>query len=527
MRLHRVFPSFLSAVALLAAGSTWAEAATLRVTRDGPIFPVFHPVRATDNTYPLLYMIYSNLVHLESDERTVVPDLADSWTMSEDATTFTFKLNEDAAWQDGTDFTADDVVFTAWWAARYPTAYQGQPMVWAQIEGAEETAASGAALSGIQAIDENTVEITLSAPNAEFLQALANAQNVIVPKHVLEAENGETIEKIAATTTAPVGTGPYVFVGYEPDQFVELKANPDYFKGAPAIDSVIWKILPTEQIATQIESGDLDMAIGLDHRSRATLAGVEGIELVEAPSVGMVGLFTRTDNPALSDPRVRQALYYGIDRQGIIDSIIDGAGKLLWNPPGLNFEELEQYPFDPDKAGSLLAEAGWDSGTTLKLVYWRGMSNAGAFLPVVQQQLAEIGVNVELVPLEIDDWDNMVTNPDRRAEWDIDLEFGGVFGLGPDQSSRNYGTCDGPLRQSGFQNCELAQLFIEGRGTTDQAERDRIYLEAAKIINEAADVIYLWQPILTTPVSSSLSGVEIYPFDRHSFMRINEWSFNN
>jgi peptide/nickel transport system substrate-binding protein len=506
------------------AGSAGGEAATLRVTRDGPIFPVFHPVRATDNTYPILYMIYSNLVHLESDEKTVIPDLADSWTASADATKFTFKLNQDAAWQDGADFTADDVVFTAWWAARYPTAFQGQPMVWTQIEGAKETEASGAALSGVRAIDENTVEITLAAPNADFLQALAGAPNVIVPKHLLEAENGDTIEKVAATTETPIGTGPYVFANYEPDQFVELKANPDYFKGEPGIESVIWKILPSEQIATQIESGDLDMAIGLDHRSRETLAGVDGIELVEAPSVGMVGLFIRTENPALADPRVRQALYHGIDRQGIIDSIINGAGKLLWNPPGLNFEELEHYAFDPEKARSLLEEAGWDSGTKLKLVYWRGMANAGAFLPVIQQQLADIGVNVELTPLEIDDWDNMVTSPDRRQEWDIDLEFGGLFGLGPDQSSRNYGVCEGPLRQSGYQNCELAQLFVAGRATTDQAERDRIYMEVAKIINQAADVVYLWQPILTSPVSSKLSGVEIYPFDRHSFMRINEWS---
>jgi peptide/nickel transport system substrate-binding protein len=488
---------------------------------------VFHPVRATDNTYPILYMIYSNLVHLAADERTVTPDLADSWTMSPDATTFTFKLNEKAAWHDGTDFTADDVVFTAWWAARYPAAYQGQPMVWTQIKGAKETEASGAPLSGIRAIDENTIEITLDSPNAEFLQALANAQNVIVPKHILEAENTDTIEKIDATTKAPVGTGPYTFTSYEPDQFVELNANPDYFKGKPGIDTVIWKILPAEQIATQIESGDLDMAIGLDRRSQETLAGVEGITLVEAPSVGMVGLFVRTENPALADPRVRQALYHGIDRQGIIDSVIKGAGNLLWNPPGLNFEGLETYPYDPDKARGLLKEAGWDPGTKLRLVYWRGMNNANAFLPIVQQQLAEIGVTVELVPLEIDDWDSMVTSPDRRNEWDLDLEFGGVFGLGPDQSARNYGTCNGPLRQSGYQNCELAELFVKGRGTTDQAERDKIYMEIARIINEAADVIYMWQPILTSPVSSKLSGVEIYPFDRHSFMRINEWSFSN
>ena len=117
-----------------------------------------------------------------------------------------------------------------------------------------------------------------------------------------------------------------------------------------------------------------------------------------------------------------------------------------------------------------------------------------------------------------------VTNPARRGEWDLDLEFGGTYGLGPDQSSRAYGVCEGPLRQTGYQNCELAELFVAGRGTTDQAERDRIYMEVAKTINAAADVIYLWQPLLISPVSASMSGVEIYPFDRHSFMRINEWS---
>jgi len=513
-----------AAVALEPATAGPAETTTLRVTRDGPIFPVFHPVRATDNTYPILYMIYSNLVHLESDETTVVGDLASSWTASDDATTFTFTLNEGVTWHDGTPFTVDDVIFTAWWAARYPTAFQGLPNVWTQIEGAAETAETGAELSGIRAIDDSTVEITLAEPNADFLLALANAPNVIVPKHVFENETADTIETSAAATEGPIGTGPYEFVAYEPDQYVELEANPDYFKGAPDIDKVIWKILPSEQIATQIETGELDMAVGLDARSRDTLAGVDGIDLIDGPTVGMVGLFLRTDNPALSDARVRQALYYGIDRRAIIDAILKGAGNVLWNPPGLNFEELNQYPFDPEQATALLEEAGWDSSTTLRLVYWNEMANAGTFLPVIQQQLADIGVNVELVPLDINDWDDMVTNPDRREEWDIDLEFGGTYGLGPDQSSRAYGVCDGPLRQSGYQNCDLAQLFVDGRGTTDPDERAAIYLDAATIINSDADVVYLWQPIVTSPVSTRLSGVEIFPFDRHSFMRIADWS---
>ncbi|WP_344301546.1 ABC transporter substrate-binding protein [Nocardioides bigeumensis] len=499
---------------------------TLRVTRDGPIFPVFHPVRATDNTYPLLYLIYSNLVHLESDEKTVIPDLAESWEASADATTFTFTLADGVKWQDGEAFTVDDVAFTAWWGARYPDAFQGLPMVWTQIEGAEETAESGAELSGVEVVDDKTIRFTLSAPNADFLQALANAPNVIVPKHILENEDADTIEKVSATTESPIGTGPFKLTEYAADQYVQFEANADYFKGAPAVDRIIWKILPVEQMATQLESGDLDMALGLDQSNRANLEGVEGIELVESTSVGMVGLYTRTDAPYLQDKRVRQAMYYAIDRQGLIDNLLDGAAELLWNPPGINYENLNQYAYDPDAARALLKEAGWDENQVLQVVYWKDMSNAAKVLPIIQEQLAEVGIKVELNPLEIDDWDDMVTNPDRRTEWDLDLEFGGSFGLGPDQSSRSYGNCEGPKVQTGFQDCALAQLFVDGRATTDQAERDRIYGKAAAIINDAADAIYLWQPILLTPVSSKVGNLEVYPFDRHSFMRANEWTMD-
>ena len=518
----------LAALAVTACSPGSAPApeggSTLRVTRDGPIFPVFHPVRAADNTYPLLYLIYDNLVQLEADETTVTPDLAASWDVSPDAKTFTFKLGTGIKWQDGEPFTASDVAFTAWWAARYPQAYQGLPMVWSQIQGAEETAASGADLAGVKVVSDNEITFTLSEPNIYFLPSLANASNVIVPKHILENETADTIEKIDATTRSPIGTGPFKLTDYKADQYVEFKANSDYFKGEPKLDTIIWKILAGDQIATQVEAGQLDMALGLDQQYRDTLKAVSGINLVDATSVGMNALFVRTDNPDLADPRVRQALYYGIDRQGLIDSVLNGIPKLLWNPPGLNFDNLDQYPYDPEKARQLLRDAGWEESTTLNLVYWKDAANAGKILPIVQQQLAEIGVKVQLNPLEIDDWDDMVTNADRRDQWDLDFEFGGTYGLGPDQSSRFYGNCEGPKVQSGFQDCALADLFLQARGTTDDTKREAIYQEAARVINENADSVFLWQPDLLNPIPPKLGDVEIYPFDRHSFMRANEWS---
>lgn len=517
----------LVAVALLAgcSGGSGSEGSTIRVTRDGPIVPVFHPARATDNTYPIVYLIYDPLVTLAEDEQTVEDGLASTWEVSDDAKTFTFTLHEDVKWHDGEPFTADDVVFTAWWANANSSAYTGRPMVWGQVAGAEETAASGAELSGARAIDEHTVELTLAEPNVGFLTALANASNVIVPEHKLKDETAATLEA-SSFVSDPVGTGPFTLTEYVADQYVELAANEDYFRGPPKSDRIIWKILPGAQISAQLESGDLDLAFGLSQDARSSLEGVEGLDLVDSVSVGMVGLFLRTEAEAISDPRVRQALYFGIDRQGLIDQVLNGKGNLLWNPPGLNYDELEKYDFNPERAKELLAEAGWDPSTELTLVYWKDAPYAGAALPIVQQQLADIGVKATLDPLEVDNWDDMVTNADRRGEWDMDFEFGGTYGLGPDESSGAYGNCEGPKVQTGLQDCALAELFVTARGIVDPEAQHKVHLEIARTINEAADVVYLWQPILLNGVSEKLSGVTIYPFDRHSFMKASEWALS-
>lgn len=526
MRLVPLSAAMLAVAALLVGCSAPTEGEsgdnTIRVTRDGPIVPVFHPAKATDNTYPLVYLIYDPLVGLAADETTVEPRLAESWTVSDDATTFTFVLREDVTWQDGEPFIAEDVVFTATWWAQNPSAYTGRPAHWGQIDGAADIADTTDPLRGITALDDYTVEITLSAPNANFLSQLANASNAIVPEHLLAGETAATLET-SDFVTAPVGTGPFKLTTYEADQFVEFEANADYFGGAPESDRFIWKILSGQQIANQLESGDLDVAFGLAQDNRSVLEGNAALELVDSLSVGMVGLYVRTDNPALADERVRQALYYAIDRQALVDEVLGGKAEPLWNPPGLSYDDLNQYAFDPAKAEALLAEASWDPATELRLVYWKDAPVAGQALPIIQEQLADVGVNVSLNPLEVDDWDDMVTNPERRTEWDLDYEFGGTFGLGPDYSSDQYGRCEGDKVQTGYQNCALADLFVEARGLTDPDAQQAVYDEIAAIINQAADVIYLWDPYLLNVFAEGVYGVEVYPFDRHSFLKAREW----
>lgn len=496
---------------------------SVTIAREGAVFPVFHPVRAQDNTYPILYMVYSNLVRVNADQE-IIPDLAESWTVSDDATVFEFDLRDDVTWHDGTPFTANDVVFTAQWGAQNDEAHQGFNIAWPLIAGADETAASGAELEGIEAIDDYTVRITLASPNVEFLRDLADAQNVIVAEHVLADADGSTIEQNPAVTDNPIGTGAYTFVQYRAAEFVELQANPDYYAGAPNINRVFWKDLPVDQIVTQLETGDLDVGFKLDPINRDRLEAVEGLQVLESLEWGMNGLYLRVNHPSLSDRRVRQAFYHAIDRRAILESVLGGNGEVLWNVPGMNFDGLNEYPFDPDRARELLSEAGFTQDAPLKLVYWQDMPHASAMTPIFQQQLADVGVEVELLPLEIDEWDDRVLNPDRKDEWEIDLEFGGNYGRNPNASARQYEMCGEQMSHNMYQNCELADLYAQGRSTADPAERERIYREAAAIINEEVDVLWLWQPLVIHGVSSRVGGVEVHPFDRDSVMNIHEWT---
>jgi peptide/nickel transport system substrate-binding protein len=503
--------------------NTAANAGTLNVTRDGPLEPIFDPVMATDNTFALMYLIYDPLISIAPDQTTLQPRLAQSWTASSDAKTYTLNLRHDVKWQDGTTFTATDVVFTATWAAHYPSAYQGRPQNWTEIAGAASIAGTNKPLSGIQAVNDYTVKITLAKPDSSFLRELVDAPNVIVPEHLLKNETDKTINS-SNFATHPVGTGPYKLTKYLPNQYVQFTANDNYWGGKPKTNQIIWKIISSNQITSQLQSGELDVAFAMQEQNRPVLASVSSLKLTDAPSAGMVGLYLRTAAPALSDPRVRQALYYGIDRAGLVKGVMKGQAKVLWNPPGLSYDDLNQYAYDPGKAKSLLAAAGWKPDTTLRLVYWSDAQQAKDVLPIIQQELGQIGVKVTLVPLTENDWNDMVTNPSRVNQWDIDYEFGGTFGLGPSFSADQYAVCSGPVGETGFKNCDVADLFNKAAATTDKTAQATYYHQAAVTINGAPDVVYLWQPNLLAAQANTVSGVTVYPFDRYSLLTAAGWS---
>ena len=161
-------------------------------------------------------IVFSTLVDVDKDEVTILPDLATEWTVSPDATVYTFKLNPAAVWSDGKPVTADDVEWTIAWAAQNQAAWKnGIPTeMWFNVKGGKEAAGTTTIPEGIKKIDANTVEITLAAPDSTFLRRIAGAVYYIQPKHILDGLTGaeaETCPFCLGTAGVTIGSGPYDF----------------------------------------------------------------------------------------------------------------------------------------------------------------------------------------------------------------------------------------------------------------------------------------------------------------------------
>lgn len=506
-------------------GGTGTPTGTISFERFSELTPIWHPVaHETGAQSTAMAAIFDTLVKTDADSRTIIPGLADTWDISPDATVFTFHLNPDATWHDGQPVTADDVVFTATWSNQNHDAAHGWLPSWWYIKGAEAINGTTNALEGIKALDEHTVEITLAGPNAEFLRGITNASNSIVPKHLLEGVTAAEVEKNDFATTSPIGSGPFKFVGLQTGQHIELEANPDYFRGPPKVEKIFVKLLAPEAVLAALESGDLDIATRIAPLEADRLAENPNLTLLSAQDAGFDRFFLNTSEGVLSDKLVRQAMFYAIDRTAIVDAVLQGRGDPIYTIPGFKvYDDLNPYPFDPDKARQLLADANYDSSKPLRITYNQSVASYPTVMPIVQQYLQDVGFTVELMPLDATAWGALITDPARRAEWDAYLQFGGSEALSPDETSI-YFNCEDPTFSTGYINCPMMDLFAQGRSTADETERDEAYHQIARFLNEDVPIIPVWRGELTIVANKRVLGFVPHVQDRESTMSVLDWS---
>lgn len=519
-----------AATAATAAATAARAPSVLRLARSTEVEYVFHPVLTSSDQMMLYYLVFNQLVHVKSDSQTVIPDLADRWEVSPDASQYTFRLHPGVKWHDGTAFTAKDVVFSATWTAQAGLEAFSRAFTpaWFEVKGASAVKGTKNPLPGIQAVDDNTVSITLEKPNAEFLRNLANPENSIMPQHLLKDVSAAEADKIPFSTKQPIGTGPYKVVKIEPGQFVEFEANAGYFKGKPKIDKAFYKPLGPDVVPAQIESGDLDLAFQVSANEFDRLSKNAKLNVISAPNVGIARMDFRTETELLKDKRVRQAFYHAIDRRAIVKSVLKDRARVLINPPGFKeYSDLNTYKFDTAKARQLLKDANFDFSKTVRLMYNQGHPNYNEILPIIQQQLQDVGVKVKLMPLDNQAWlaqfNKRSTTGD--ADYDITMSTGGFEALSPDRSQVYFKCGVKPeLTTTGYQNCEMVELFAKARAVSDPAKRDELYHQIAKILNEDLPGLNLYSPNLVHVTTKRLGGgFAVHVNHRESVMNIETW----
>src|SRR5690625_4295810 len=308
------------------------------------------------NTSRTAMELYNQLVRFKDGSTELEPDLAEKWDISEDGLEYTFYLRDDVEFHDGTPFNADAVKFSIdrqidpdhpfHDTGQYPYADFTFGMV-----------------DSVEVVDEYEVKITLSEPFAPFLSNMAMHSASIVSPSAVE-EFGDDF------TANAVGTGPYKLVKWDPGVEVILEKNEDYFKGAPSIDKLIFKpITESETRLAELEVGNLDLIVNVPPDNLQYLREDDRVQVLEEPSMHVWWTAFNTQIEPFDDVRVRQAFNYAINKESIIENILQGTGELANSPlPPIVWghkPNVDNYPYDPEKAKELLEEAGYGDGLSI------------------------------------------------------------------------------------------------------------------------------------------------------------------
>ena len=525
-------PTSSAAPASVAPAPSTADVPTvLRFARIADFLPSIHPVDlGTGNQELMADIVFSTLVDVDSDEVTILPDLATEWTASPDALVYTFKLNPAAVWSDGVPLTVADVIYTIAWSAQNPTAFKQIPVtMWFNVKGGAGVAGTKNIPEGLRKIDDHAIEITLEKPDATFLRRIAGAVYYILPEHKLKdltAEQASTCAFCLGTAGETIGSGPYDFSESISATGAVFTAKKNYWKGKDSqIDQLIYKIQESNVSVAQLAAGELDLVIRVPPAEGPGLKDVAGLKQLNVPGVG---IFNINFNHANTDKALRQAAAYAINRPQIIEKVLGGLATLNYTiPPGFKvYDDINKYEYDPVKAKALLAESSWDLNKPFRLALLSEDPNFTVTAPALQQALEAIGMKVELTALPSAPYSDLIQ---KSNDFEAFLSFGGSEGVGWYQSSI-YFDCAGlgtsQLKLSADRGeCIYSDQFAAAAAVTGDAQ-DAILHKLALDLNVNLPEIYLWQPNYLHVYSDKLGGgFTIYPNERESFQKILDWTY--
>ena len=528
-------PVALSAVCAIATGALMAvsgvSAKTLVYCSEGSPENFYPGINTTGTSFDVSEQIYDGLVGFERGGTSVVPALAEKWSVSKDGLEYVFQLRKGVKWhnnknfQSTRDFNADDIIFMIerQWKENHPYfkvtspnhSYfgdMGMPKL----------------LKSVDKVDDYTVKIVLNRPEAPFLADLAMQWAGVQSKEYADAMlKAGTPEKI---DQEPIGTGPFSLVQYQKDAIIRFKAHPTYWAGKAKIDDLIFSITPDASVRwAKVQKAECHV---MPYPNPADLDSIRkdaNVQVLEqaGPNVGYLA-YNTTKKP-FDDLRVRKAINMAIDKNAIISAVYLSTGVAAINPIPPSMwsynKAIKDDPFNPAEAKKMLAAAGYPNGFSTDLwampVQRPYNPNAKRIAELMQADLAKIGVTAEIKSFEWGEYRKRMQAGEHQMGM---LGWTGDNG-DPDNFLDTLLGCDSAKTNGSnvakFCYQPYEDIVSKAKVVTGVAERTKLYEQAQVIFKEQAPWFTIAHAVQLKPVRKEVIDFKLSPFGRHTFYGVD------
>jgi peptide/nickel transport system substrate-binding protein len=498
----------LVAVALApdpAGAQTPRRGGTLVVARQADITQ-WDPKFTNDTvTIQAQHQIYANLMQNSSDGRELRPSLAESYELSPDSRVYTFRLRANARFCDGSPITAEDVQFSIARAmerdSRVTWQFPASPVV--------------------ETLDPRTLRITLDRPNVAFVSYLTLWGSSVLSKAYTERIGQEAMGQ------NPLGSGPFCLARWDRGQVAVLRRNPHYWDPErPYLDEVQMRVVQDENAAVlQLRGGQIDVTLAVPHNQFRPLSATPGI-VVNRVTLYASSSFVPNVRafPPFQDVNVRRAMLYALDRQAMVDAVLFGNGEPVQSPfygPGLLFHTADfAVPYDLEMARRLMAQSAFPQGFSFRLIVPSGDDMANQASVIVANQLAQIGIRVQVQPTEA----GTILQLRSSGQFDMFYKLGSNLVIDPamnipfDFWPRDIGGSDAAF--SGYRNDEIIRLSRAAEGEQDPVRRAAMYREIQRIAMAEVPQLYLFHPSVVYAMRDSVRGFQIFPTRLYRFWEV-------
>ena len=489
---------------------------TVRIGLFYDIDPIIPNDSVNRSTNRVVQQIFETLINVDYSNN-FKPSLATSWEITSGGKAILFNLRKGVKFHDGSPFNAKAVKVTF-------DRMKSQPLKrWSMFAGF---------LESVEVVNDYVVKMNLKGPPSTALVVLATWGYI---------ESPAAIEKYGKEVGAhPSGTGPFRFVEWIPDQRVVFEANKEYWSGEPKISRLVFKPVPDPYTRlSMVEAKDLDMTEDPPYPEIERLKSHSEIKVVDHLTTTLFVMFFNTVKPPFNEKRVRQALSYGIDRKSIAGKLMLGLVPLAETYAGSVVKlvtKYDIYPYNPEKAKSILTDLGWKTGKSgflekdgdvFRTGILAGVGRPRQIAEAIQAQLKKLGIDIKVIVLEGGTYIKALYG-DQKAK--LNADFGMMlmnrpFGPDPDSAfNQHFHSSAFPPKASNcsiFSNNELDRLLDEGAKEVDENKRSTIYKKVQDILNEEIPMLPLYINMDFLVLRKGLQGVA-YPNAFIPFYEVNK-----